>query len=75
MPHGNRQIEGVDYDAYGVSSPVARTESFFILFSITAQYSLFTSLIDIEKAFYLGDLQEEVYTELPPGYRNGIHAV
>ena len=75
VPHGNKQIEGVDYDAYGVSSPVARTESFFILFSITAQYSLFTSLIDIEKAFYLGDLQEEVYTELPPGYRNGKHAV
>ena len=31
VPHGNKQIEGVDYDSYGVSSPVARTESFFIL--------------------------------------------
>ena len=35
VPHGNKQIEDVDYDAYGVASPVAKIESFFILFSIT----------------------------------------
>jgi hypothetical protein len=34
VPHGNKQVEGADYDAYGVASPVAKIESFFILFSI-----------------------------------------
>ena len=28
-------------------------------------------MIDIERAFYLGDLEEAVYVELPPGYRHG----
>jgi len=71
VPHGNKQVEGVDYDAYGVASPVAKIESFFILFSITVQFMLFTCLIDIERAFYLGELQEDVYVEIPPGYRSG----
>ena len=71
VPHGNKQVEGVDYDAYGVASPVAKIESFFILFSITVQFMLHTCLIDIERAFYLGDLQEDVYVDIPPGYRSG----
>jgi hypothetical protein len=60
VPHGNEQVEGVDYDAYGVASPAAKCESFFILFSITVQFMLHTCLIDTERAFYLGDLQEDV---------------
>jgi hypothetical protein len=32
---------------------------------------LHTWLIDIERAPYLGDLQEDVYVDIPPGYRSG----
>jgi hypothetical protein len=61
----------VDYDANGVASPVAKCESFFILFSTTVQFMLHTCLIDIERAPYLGDLQEDVCVDIPPGYRSG----
>jgi hypothetical protein len=32
---------------------------------------LHTCLIDIERAFYVGDLQEDVCVDIPPGHRSG----
>jgi hypothetical protein len=75
VPHGNKQVEGIDYDGHGVASPVARTESFFILFSLVAQFKLHTCLIDIAKAFFHGDIgDKKVFVKLPPGYRQGVYA-
>ena len=69
VPWGCDQTEGVDYDLHGVSSPVARAESFSVLFILAAQFGLFRRLVDIEKAFFMGELDHEVFTYLPPGYR------
>jgi hypothetical protein len=69
------QVEGIDYGGYGVASPVARTESFFILFSLVAQFKLHTCLIDIAKAFFHGDIgDKKVFVMPPPGYHQGVYA-
>jgi hypothetical protein len=55
----SRWSEGIDYDGHSVASPVARTESFFVLFSLVAQFKLHTCLIDISKAFFHGDIGDK----------------
>jgi len=59
------QREGIDY--LETFAPVVRYESVRVLLSIAAKEDLQISKFDVKIAFLNGDLQEEIYMELPPG--------
>lgn len=62
---GFSQREGIDY--LETFAPVVRYESVRVLLSIAAKENLEISKFDVKTAFLNGDLQEEIYMELPPG--------
>jgi hypothetical protein len=60
---GNQQVEGVDF--FDLFAPTAQIDSFRTLISIAAQQRLYIHQIDVSTAFLNGELEEEVYVELP----------
>lgn len=66
---GCAQVPGIDY--FEISSPVARLTTARAVFASSAYYDWDMQQIDINIAFLLGDLPEEVYCEQPEGYEIG----
>ena len=56
----------MDYDE--VFAPVARIKTVKILFALAAQGDWEVHHMDVKSAFLNGDLKEEVYVHLPPGF-------
>jgi hypothetical protein len=63
---GYSQTYGVDYDE--TFAPVAKMNSVRILISIAANRGWKLYQLDVKNAFLHGDLQEEIYMEIPPGF-------
>jgi hypothetical protein len=63
---GYAQSEGVDFDQ--VFAPMARTETVRLLIALAAQQGWKVHHMDVKSAFLNGDLREEVYVQLPPGF-------
>lgn len=68
---GFSQIQGLDYDE--TFAPVVRFDSLRILLAIAASKKWKTRQLDIKTAFLYGVLNEDIYMELPEGYRQGDH--
>jgi hypothetical protein len=67
VARGYTQTFGVDY--HETFAPVLRAESLRFIIIYAASKNLILYKLDVETAFLQGDLNEEVYMEIPEGYQ------
>jgi hypothetical protein len=70
---GFHQRPEMDYKE--IFAPVVRASTMRYFFSLVASFDLECHTIDISNAFLLGELEEPVFMEQPPGYADGSQRV
>ena len=63
---GYTQTYGVNYQ--GIFAPIAKMNSVRILLSLATHYNWKLLQYDVTNAFIHGDLDEEIYMNIPPGF-------
>ena len=66
---GKGFIQKIGQDYEETFAPVARYDSFRILMAIATRNGWRPQQIDVKTAFFYGNLKEEIYMNLPEGYR------
>ena len=66
-PLGNHQAEGVDYLKSEVSSPTISLPSTRLFFAIVVCRDMFERQLDVNSAFTIPELKEDIYMKIPKG--------
>ena len=69
-PKGFTQTYGIDYQE--TFAPVAKINSIRVLLSLAVNSDWPLHQLDIKNAFLNGDLEEEVFMSLPPGFEKKL---
>jgi len=73
VARGFAQIEGVDYSE--TYAPTTRYDTIRVLLSLSVSRGLKISQFDVKTAFLHGELEEEVYMDLPDGVKESTNRV
>ena len=63
---GYSQVLGIDFG--DIFSPISKVTSIRLLLSVAAAFDFEVEQMDVKIAFLHGDLDEEVYMDIPPGF-------
>ena len=65
---GNKQIAGMDFDE--IFASVCKMTTVRCFLQVSAAWNWEVHQLDVHNAFFHGDLKEEVYMRLPPGFHS-----
>jgi Reverse transcriptase (RNA-dependent DNA polymerase) len=65
---GYTQTYEIDYEE--TFSPVAKLDTIRVILSLAANFDWPLHQFDVKNAFLHGDLKEDIYMDMPPGYRS-----
>ena len=70
VAQGYAQVYGIDYEE--TFAPVAKMNTIRVIVALAVHFSWSLQQYDVKNAFYHGDLEEEIYMKVLPGYSNSL---
>ena len=68
VAQGYTQVEGLDFEE--TYNPIARSQAIRILLAYACAHNIKLYQMDVKSAFLNGYINEEVYVEQPPGFKD-----
>ena len=69
-PWGFQQQDGVNYNKDKISSATPMLQTIMMVLAISCQRNMHDSQLDVTGAFSLCNLEEDIYVEMPAGFRS-----